>query len=166
MISVNHPGWRLPTEQEVITLVYNFAGMDVSAATGTFTQSGTSVPDAFKGLFGYIEETDVSYRTRAGFLRENGLWGSIYSITSKGSISDNRFSVLFYGDTITGSHTMVGPDTIWLVSDGGTTQSSIINPSLNINNPQAPVNVSAPLGLGVLGAVMMLFAGFSRKRKA
>jgi len=42
---------------------------------------------------------------------------------------------------------------VLLVSDGGVTLSSINDPSLNIQNPQAPINqVSAPLlgGFGLM----------------
>ena len=54
---------------------------------------------------------------------------------------------------------------IFLVSDGGTTLSSINDPTLNANNPNAPVNtVSTPFTLGALLMVMGGIAG--RRRKA
>lgn len=49
----------------------------------------------------------------------------------------------------------------FLVSDGGVTLSSQLNPMLNINNPNAPVNASAAavpvLGTGVIGLAFALF---------
>lgn len=54
---------------------------------------------------------------------------------------------------------------VWLVSDGGTTLTSINNPTLNLNNPKAPINmadVSAPAGLAAAG-VLMLMLGARRR---
>ena len=53
----------------------------------------------------------------------------------------------------------------FLVSDGGTTLSSIQDPSLNSNNPNAPgvADVSAPVGMA--GATLALFLMGARRNK-
>jgi hypothetical protein len=55
---------------------------------------------------------------------------------------------------------------VFLVSDGGTTLSSINDPSLNINNSAAPINnaVSVPLP-ATLGLLGLSLAGFGLRRK-
>lgn len=56
---------------------------------------------------------------------------------------------------------------VYLVSDGGTTLSSINDPSININNPKAPINmadVSAPVGLATAGVLMLMLG--ARRRAA
>ena len=55
---------------------------------------------------------------------------------------------------------------VFLVSDGGTTLSSINDPTININNPNAPINmadVSAPAGVVATG-LMAFMLGFRRKK--
>lgn len=64
-------------------------------------------------------------------------------------------------------------DGVYLVSDGGTTLSSISNPNLNINNPNAPVNqvpdapadVPVNAGFGLLGLALMAL-GLRRRKSA
>jgi hypothetical protein len=55
---------------------------------------------------------------------------------------------------------------VFLVSDGGASLSSMNNPSMNANNPNAPVNASAnnvPI-IGI-GALSLLALGFRRQRR-
>ena len=53
---------------------------------------------------------------------------------------------------------------VFLVSDGGTTLSSINDPSLNINNPNAPINqVDVPVAGFFGGAMLLSLMSFRRK---
>lgn len=55
-----------------------------------------------------------------------------------------------------------GNYSVWIVSDGGATYSSLNEPTLNINNPNSPINASAPLKLGALG---LMLVGMRRRKK-
>jgi hypothetical protein len=51
---------------------------------------------------------------------------------------------------------------VYLVSDGGTTQSSLNDPSLNANNANAPSSVPLPATAALLGLGLL---GFGARRK-
>jgi hypothetical protein len=51
---------------------------------------------------------------------------------------------------------------VYLVSDGGTTLSSINDPSLNANNANAPASVPLPATAALLGLGLL---GFGARRK-
>lgn len=141
-------GWRLPTEDEVLTLFD-------AAFTGTFvTGSNTSAPKfkeqilAFHELFGYTSyNIDRAYGL---YEQDDGdvvMIGVRNNETVYFNFSEARYSTSF-------SHDVLG---VLLVSDGGDTISSIDDPSLNIMNPNSPYNVpiagSGALALLALGAV-------------
>ena len=145
-------GWRLPTEDEVLTLFD-------AAFTGTFvTGPNTSAPKfkeqilAFHELFGYTSyNIDRAYGL---YEQDNGnvvLMGVRNNETVFFKHSESPYSADF-------SKSMYG---VFLVSDGGDTISSINNPALNMMNANSPYNV--PLaGSGAL-ALLALGAGVRRK---
>lgn len=142
-------GWRLPSRDEVEFL-----------SNSILTEGGTSLWNATfpiatsqnyrKGLF-----INDDKETEGGAL--------VMSSGTRGSGSAwsySRSESLDYKGSAFG---------VFLVSDGGTTLSSINNPSLNINNANSPINngsASVPLSSSVvLMALSLAGFGVSSRRK-
>jgi hypothetical protein len=131
LLDTQYLGWRLPTHTELIDL---FSGVFQSygdSTVSTFTPSSDE-----QSLWRSTLSNDGSrfmgiYKKDDGTLGQSGLWYSTFytpsHISGSGFPSDYR-------------HPLYG---VYLVSDGGITLSSINDPSLNINNPDAPVNSGA-----------------------
>jgi hypothetical protein len=147
-------GWRLPTETEIKELyAHAFSNYDPQssatsiAATTTDKENWDSLfsDDIVKGMAIYLSDN--------GTLRQTGMWsGTLYTT--------------LYGSTVSGGygHSQYGT---FLVSDGGTTLSSLANPSLNANNPNAPTGgTSVPLpATGLLLGLALTGFGVSRKKR-
>lgn len=163
LLETTYKGWRLPTAAEVSVMFRNLMGAphgDPDKATAGNVYRSVSSDLAARAVefmgstysnsyaYGWYEPDNGGAHVSGG-----GLWaGSFYSNW------DYSTSQRQTGRSSTG---------VYLVSDGGTTLSSINNPNLNINNPDAPVNnpvadVSAPAGIAVAG-LGLLIAGFRRK---
>jgi hypothetical protein len=168
-------GWRLPTYEEAIgytSAVIDSTGYnnintngesdsvvsphinqvrsilaDVGATLGSTSTMYSGSATGVTGLY-YNNEGDLKY------LRSytNGIH------TKSGYIFYN-FS--FSQDKDTGNDTKA----FFLVSDGGDTLSSKLNPEININNPNALINdVPTPL-IGAFGMLALLAAGRKRLNK-
>lgn len=161
-------GWRLPRYDEVIALMTSYTGVNFGGTTTSFSSAGVN------GLaMDFINQFGM---THFGGESSNGNWYSYgLHLDEAGNVKvagtrhqnsfGNRYGYLYAGYSdfyLDFKSTVYG---VFLVSDGGTTYSSITNPQLNINNPDAPINsvdVSAPLSLA--GAGLMVF-GLIRLRK-
>lgn len=145
-------GWRLPTDDEVLTLFD-------AAFTGTFvTSANTSARKfkeqilAFHELFGYtshnIDRAYGLYEKEDGAVKMIGVRNNetIYFEHPDSSYS-TAYTNSLYG--------------VFLVSDGGVTFSSINNPALNIMNANSPYNVP----LAGSGALALLAFGAIARRK-
>lgn len=170
-------GWRFPTAAEIDTMMRNFVGTVVnfdSVSNGlvqfnsnhaTQNPNVVAVRQEFLALFGLTHSYSASinfqhlstglYLDEFGSVRQAGVHYTGYD-TGRTNVFFNNY-LATHVTTETGKHGYHG---IWLVSDGGTTLSSVNDPTLNINNPNAPINagiisppandVSAPL-FGFLG---------------
>lgn len=144
-----YAGWRMPTYAEMQTLAMNlfpvitnpeanYHGVGVSQQDiGTHTLFGRNVQPYTYGLYERNGSSNIlATRDDYNWVYFNYQWAN-----------NLDFKRVYEG--------------VYLVSDGGTTLSSINNPQLNINNPNAPVNqvvadVSAPLALGTLGLLLAM----------
>lgn len=154
-LSTVYAGWRLPTYAEIVRLTTNiFAPYGQSPYVSNFTNS-TAVAQ-FKAMFGSSAYTMY----QVGFFKDAG--GSV-RVIGMGDAAKHMYGLNHpYYYPVNGEATGHG---VWLVSDGGTTISSINNPALNINNPNAPVNqvpdspVDVPVhtwfGLGLLLTILL-----------
>lgn len=154
-LSTLYVGWRMPTYDEMVILSRNIYPTVISSAfsspnrTSTYYSGegsahvlfGANVPGYYYGSYELNGRTQMFGRNAvAGVMHFNWDWANHLNFSSS-------------------------YDGVYLVSDGGTTMSSINDPSLNINNPNAPINtadVSAPLGLAGAG-LLMLMLGARRK---
>lgn len=167
LLSTTYAGWRLPTAAEVTQMFSRLLGEPYGSADGTLstkvvsTISGSKKATALEFLgqtspsyaYGWFEKAPGASNTVAG----GGVWGNDF------------YSYWTYSTAPARSSTGV-----FLVSDGGVTLSSIQNPSLNANNPKAPVNnlppiepdpedVPAPIGFA---ALLMVGLGMMVRKRA
>lgn len=144
-------GWRLPTQAEVVALITRQFGDDVlsipqSTSNSSLTNKGfdidavrnfaTTMGGGYWGTGGYLYsggyfKRDDGQQGRGGFIVYNGITAG----------NNNGW---YFNPTTTKTSTITGSTlyAVYLVSDGGTTLSSINNPTLNINNPNSPINLN------------------------
>lgn len=170
-------GWRLPTHKEVVAMLarqlpaQNYREDETIASRIMY---GAESADAtqYRTLFGTTYFNDAwadggwTGGTHGLYVNDNPDATNLPAFVSAnvhrsntGQSNFNLYSInsgtLYH---LTYSHSNMG---VFLVSDGGVTRSSLLDPTLNINNPAAPINqlVSVPgavFGLGLLGMGLLL----------
>lgn len=181
LLSTTYAGWRFPTAQEVRAMMTSIVGTLVDFAgdaDGVIYKQGNMLPEVtkFRTLFGHtysISGFSFAHISVGNYIDEQG---DVVQAGVRFSGYDRGRDNYLYQDysvasitSVTSKHNYYG---VFLVSDGGTTLSSIQNPTLNANNPNAPVNqvpptpepepetsptdVSAPVGMA---AFMLAFMG-------
>ncbi len=172
-------GWRIAGLDEVLDLAYSQAEI---AGISNYFWDATTIESAKNPE----ENTSFNYMVQhSGFARDfglafGGMTSSFYGtyglfVNDYKNEVDNFFSQYTTGRN-NGMRLMkeseknytqgIASYGWWLVSDGGVSLSSINNPEINANNPDAPVNaVSTPLSLGVFAFAAMGLAGLRRKQK-
>lgn len=167
LLSSTFAGWRLPTRNEVTQMMVNAFPSKAAIVQGSGSWEFTDATldndaDNFRALFGKTHN-NPTYDYSIGMFKNNEV-GAQYSVLYSGVLdtpnndsvyllsNNNQTNDANYANTIFG---------IYLVSDGGTTLSSINNPSLNANNANAPASVPLPAT-----AFLMIFglAGLMRKK--
>lgn len=153
-------GWRMATQTEVNQLHLSYS-TDLYSTTTKYFNTTNSQLNPWRSLFGVTGSENAS---QGVYLRDNGNWGAIGAYRS----GLPRWSTMGYSMTLAEMKYSIN---VWsgyfLVSDGGTTLSSQLNPTLNANNPNAPVNqspsdVSIHASFGLLGLLLMTL-GFRRR---
>jgi hypothetical protein len=158
-----YEGWRMADKAEVYSLFdtlteYLLYQPGPTSTTDTTAHSGGSSAwsktIAVVNVMGYTQTQSNLTKTAGVFQNpdNNGGYsvGQVY--TSRGTTSYNAYLYWdqytnYFDDGTWSSATALGDIGIYLVSDGGTTLSSQSDPTLNSNNPKAPindVNVTAP----------------------
>jgi hypothetical protein len=171
LLDTSYAGWRLPTRAEVNQAMFSVTGLAaVNNGINEYDQIGTTYENkarAFHAAFGSLVNIRTVTFSEGHYLNtdvsqggtEVLMTGAHYVNTSyqRGRLFDDwdRGDDLDYDFFRTG---------VFLVSDGGTTVSSRLTPSININNSQSPINnASTPAALGVLSISLMGF--FCRKKQ-
>jgi hypothetical protein len=118
----------------------------------------------FESKFGSTYEQVGYSRSYGMFINDNKALGGgdilYYGVVARTDNKGNLITNLSVKD----ENTLLFDAGVFLVSDGGTTLSSIENPSLNINNANAPINqVPLPTTLGLLGLAV---SGMSFRRRS
>lgn len=160
-------GWRLPTHAEVSGLFAEYMSAFTQGLNGSQKINTAEQQAQADYMLSYL--TDGSY-FRAWYYDDTGTV-RINNVNYK--TSSTRGYVATYSGSYN-SYENAGYHNVgvYLVSDGGTTLSSISNPALNANNSNAPINqesssdpisVPVPATLGLFGLMGLMFA---RRKKA
>lgn len=159
-LSSDLAGWRMATQSEVDRLHLNYDSTLYSTKVEYIGTTNTKM-NPWRSLFGITGSGSASMGV---YQRDDGQWGVVGAyrtglprwLTMGGSmnLSEMQYSINVWSG-------------YFLVSDGGTTLSSQLNPTLNANNPNAPVNqspsdVSIHASFGLLGLLLMTL-GFRRR---
>lgn len=172
-MDTTYAGWRFATFDEVRSIhtsIWGLTPSDNSSGNwnwGSFSPTLTLAEQIFGRTYYY---SDDQYGT-AGLVYDTDLNSVRYQSTGRAPYYGNPsvyFSQLRHSSSYTTSYSSntIG---VFLVSDGGTTLSSINDPSLNINNPNAPVNaapteVNAPSAFSLSALMLCGFAAYRRKK--
>jgi hypothetical protein len=171
LLDTTFHGWRLPTRAEVTSLMtstFPLRSNDLRSG-GNFFYSDTETNNLsviFQSFFGATSVSTSTDLMRGTYVNDEQSTLGGFDILNAGSLyyKVNSYSVLFNSQsnftTESNANTSFSSDSfgVYLVSDGGTTLSSINNPSINAN-----ANVPLPATLGLLGLAM---AGLSFRRKS
>jgi hypothetical protein len=154
LMDSTYAGWRFPTPIEVNALIENSFGVsapDLGERISTWGRQPSTEIEFFRTVFGVVK-TDYTYRGSLG-LTLNDSDGVVLSGMQTRSEGDllalyNQFTNGFTKSTANKEYG------VFLVSDGGTTQSSLNDPSINIASANVPLPATAALlSLGLLGFV-------------
>jgi hypothetical protein len=167
LLSSRFEGWRLPTRSEVTQLMVNAFPSEASLVQGSGAWGRTNTTtdneaDNFRLLFGTTQvssSSDTSY----GLFKNDP--GGQYSVLISGAYDtkSDDYITLYSNANFTNDTSYTSSSyAVYLVSDGGTTQSSLNDPSLNANNANAPSSVPLPATAALLGLGLL---GFGARRK-
>jgi hypothetical protein len=159
LLNSTFDGWRLPTSQEVLTLMRNtFTSHTIESSPLNYNgYLGNAESQQFTEMLGSVMVGGKD-KYSLGYIKDNSTGTNLVS----GSVYKLNSAIELYSNSISGggsdtSHYAYG---VFLVSDGGTTLASINNPELNANN----VNNTVPLP-ATLGLLSLAIAGLSFRRK-
>jgi hypothetical protein len=167
LLSSRFEGWRLPTRSEVTQLMVNAFPSQASYMQGSLGQGFTNrttdnEADNFRLLFGTTQVSSTHETTRGLFKNDPGVQYSVLMSGSYDRKSDDFVALHSNYNWVNETSYASSTYGVYLVSDGGTTQSSLNDPSLNANNANAPSNVPLPATAALLGLGLL---GFGARRK-
>jgi hypothetical protein len=161
-------GWRLPTRAEVTELMTHAFPSEASNLFGDVRLSVTNIitddeADRFLALLGQTHDFQ-SFDFTLGLFKNDD--GQSYNVISSG-VEDTNYSndvqIRLNNNRATDYNYLHQAYGVYLVSDGGTTLSSQLDPSINANNANAPVaDVSIPALLGLMSLGLFGFAACRR----
>jgi len=161
LLSSTYAGWRLPTRNEVNVMFSHLTGYDfVGNATHTFGGYNYSTKPSAYNVFDKLGALNANY-TRGLYRDTDGtvMMSGAYIKNSSNTLNymfDDHTSPTYTDDFAAVDHS------VFLVSDGGSTISSINNPDLNINNINNSVE---DVSLSTAGFFLALGVfGFRRRR--
>lgn len=165
LLSTTYQGWRLPTHEEVGNLMdFHFTLLDL---TDDSMIVADSVENRAQGV-SWVEKMSDTWIS-SNYVYSRGLHVS----TSGNTVASGAYSytTMHQGRVFSGFHLgnglnfSIGDAGVFLVSDGGTTLSSQLDPTINANNVNnAPaVDVPAPT---IMGGLLALFGLASLRRRS
>jgi hypothetical protein len=152
-------GWRIPTRSEVSKMFYNYSPETSSVADNeTYEQTSKSSAQLFESLFGGADHGNANKASLGMYLNTDksslGGYNVIYAGVTYGvnNYEENGGYIVDSRDLSNVTSTQLSYMGVYLVSDGGTTLSSINDPSINAGSANVPLPATAALlGLGLLG---------------
>jgi hypothetical protein len=156
-----YEGWRFATASEVETMAENFFNIEVEPGVEYYEDPEPS-PEPWQTAYHYVRRHGATQHenhgdyTRGVYEGETGISYRM-DVRTSGRVRVN-LQGYSYGST-TG---------VFLVSDGGTTVSSINDPSINANNANSPysqtANLSSVSPMAGFGVLMIMVGGVLRRR--
>lgn len=166
---ITYDGWRLPTIDEVDGFMAAFFEPLVFSSNTSYRSTSAYRPYTSKWIeVMQTSQVDNTYeRSYAYHLNADGL--AVFSGVSQTRYTNSLANIWVGAGVPTSLDTVSAAHSVFLVSDGGVTVSSLDNPMLNSNNINAPVNtnatsVSEPVGFTMLSAGLLGLA-FTRRKK-
>jgi hypothetical protein len=159
-------GWRLPTLTEVTEMMVNAFprhSAPIESDFSSYYDFNDATTDnevvSFRSLFGTTQTTSSDLYARGMYKNDPGQ-SKLVVFSGARERTYNQDTSIYINRDVTDDYNYIGPHHgVYLVSDGGTTLSSQLDPSININNAAAPINdVSAPALLGLMGLGLFGFA--------
>lgn len=174
LLSSTFDGWRLPTRAEVtqmmvIALPSQAAWVEASLLQPNGSYQSLTDPTVGSEVNNFIAFFGATYDWASatgsvGMVKNDP--GQAFSVIHSGvqdRHSDGAKRLWSNDDLVNDYDWYASSFGVYLVSDGGTTLSSQLDPSLNSNNANAPTtDVSSPALLGLIGLGLLGFA--SRRR--
>lgn len=156
-------GWRFAALSEVAEVMNRILGTSfVSGVSGS--ASGSSGKGAmFADLFGITKDYSTDAFSRGLLYNPVSENASFAGVWFNKNPTYQNYNVNYLSSTyaLTYRHDNNG---VFLVSDGGTTLSSIEQPQLNMNNPDAPINADVPAPAGMVALGLLVLFGLKRRR--
>ncbi|MCP4258052.1 MAG: hypothetical protein GY774_11065 [Planctomycetes bacterium] len=157
-------GWRIATFDEIDTFVRYAFGEKLPEGS-TQAQGGNTNEPVYRSFYELMGLTHTIDQRRHSLGVGADDAGNVYTFGVLGYTSGGT-STYFrsgYAESSSTTSTAKPERGVFLVSDGGTTLSSINNPSLNANNPAAPINANAVPVIGI--GAMSLFGLLGRRKR-
>jgi hypothetical protein len=162
-LNTTYAGWRLPTNDEVGNfLTSHFSAMTLNEGSRTDGDETSQVEQTYSwNEFMSVTYDHSSFSYSGGYHTDGDSSGALTVVQLLKNENANRIYNDLRGYDLDSSYLAYG---VYLISDGGTTLSSQMDPSINANNANAPAaDVSAPALLGLMG--LGLF-GFAARRRS
>lgn len=174
-----YEGWRIATQSEVSAFVESFyPDFTINKTYNNYQYYGYDdhywvEHKRFRDVMG--ETAYLSGTNSHGTYYRSFAWG--YALDDEGNVTLNGTRHNNWGGSprlyelniFSGYAQNVNADNasgyagVFMVSDGGTTLSSRLDPTLNINNPNAPINTVPVSSIG--GLALIALGGFLRRRR-
>lgn len=161
LLSGEYTGWRLPTVAEMRTLMFATHGHSINNDMEYVNSKAASSESVLRHRLLGVTESQTTSGYYAGA-------GGVYAFLSVGNYLNTGGYFYFNHYRGTDINYKTEGAGIYLVSDGGASWSSLSDPTININNPNSPINqqpatpVSAPLAFS---ATMLLLLAFGHCRR-
>lgn len=167
LLDTTYDGWRLPSANEVRLLMGAFFDETLypdGESTELFSAEQRAIATDFVSFMSATQvNSGARYVTSSGWFSDGTntpLYSDVFYFTDSATKTLVRKSQVLTGYDLDLKNYTYG---VFLVSDGGTTLSSQLDPSINANNPNAPTaNVSVP---ALFGAMLAFFGTGLVRRK-
>lgn len=167
---ITFEGWRLPSIDELDNFFASFFEPLIFGSSTSYRSTSAYRPYTSKWIHTMgTSQVDNTYERSYGYhLNDNGL--AVFSGVSQTRYTNSLANIWVGSGTPTSLDTASAAHSVFLVSDGGMTLSSQLNPTLNINNANFnsgsfnATSVPEPASLAVLLAGLLGLV-FTRRRK-
>jgi len=174
LLDTTYSGWTLATERQVFDLFVNsfsFYDFDYDTKNIVVSESNGEISETLDFISKFSSYRTSNAEQASGYFLKDESEGSSASSASatyfwKTNWQNRKVNVVFdinsAGYDVNNNYTTTG---VYLVSTGGTTLSSINDPSINFDENGIPAIASVPLSASVGFLGLALLAGARRKKQ-